>query len=137
MIVDDGRKVLTHLLAEADAGYKVSKIVLGTKGHDLLTGNILNPIPPQLTDHALVDTTDVFARDIDINFQYQGVSPQDSSVMFSAVMEKTDANGSTGTTAYTEAGLLTANNTLFARETFPAIVKNANRKITFQWVILF
>lgn len=137
MIVDDGRKVLTHLLAQADPGYKVSKIELGTKGHDLTSGNILTPIPPQLTDHTLVDTTDVFSKPIDTNYVYQGLSPQDSSVMFSIVLEKTEANGITGTTAYTEAGLLTENNTLFARETFPAIVKNANRRITFQWVVLF
>lgn len=136
MIVDDGRKVLTHLLASADAAYKVSSISLGTKGHELTTGDILTPVPPLVSDTNLIDLATVFQKDIGTNFTYQGFNPNDTSVQFQAVLEKAEANG-TGTIAYTEAGLFTTNGLMFARETFPAIVKNANRRITFQWVIQF
>ena len=137
LIVDLGRKVLTHLLAEADSNFKVSSIGLGTKGHDLINNDILVPIAPTVSDIGLIDVDTIFTKDISTSFAYQGTNPVDNAVQFQIVLEKTEANGATGTTAYTEAGLFTSNGSLFARETFPAIVKNANRRITFQWIILF
>jgi hypothetical protein len=110
---------------------------MGTKGHDLTSGNILIPVAPQVGDTSLIDSADTFAKQIGTEFNYQGFNPVDNSVMFQIVMEKEEANGSAGTVAYTEAGLFSQNGTMFARETFPAIVKNANRRITFQWIILF
>lgn len=137
LIVDLGRKVLTHLLAEADQNYMVSSISLGTKGHDLTTGDILAPVAPTISDIGLIDTVDMFSKAISTNFAYQGTAPADNSIQFQIILEKSEGNGTTGTIAYTEAGLFTNNGSLFARETFPAIVKNANRRITFQWIILF
>ena len=98
---------------------------------------ILTPIAPVVSDTGLIDTTNVFSKPISTNFAYQGTAPVDNSIQFQIVLEKSEGNGTTGTIAYTEAGLFTANGSLFARETFPAIVKNANRRITFQWIILF
>lgn len=138
LIVDMGRKVLTHLLAEADQSFKVTEIRLGTMGHNLETNSLLEPIAPVPADIGLIDNTaSVFSKPIGADFVYQGYNPDDSSVMFQIILEKTEANGETGTVAYTEAGLFTQNGSMFARETFPAIVKNANRRITFQWVISF
>lgn len=137
LIVDGARKALTHLIAAGDANYKVSTIKLGTKGHNLTTGNLLDPVAPKVSDTGLIDTTTAYAETISSSgngITYQGTG--DTSVKFSVVLEKTEGNG-TGTVAYTEAGLFCANGTLFARETFPAIVKNANRRITFEWTILF
>lgn len=138
LIVDGARKALTHLIAAGDTNYKVSTIKLGTKGHNLSTGNLLEPVAPKVSDTGLIDaTSSVYSETISNSgngYVFQGTG--DTSVKFSIVMEKTEGNGS-GTVAYTEAGLFCANGTLFARETFPAIVKNANRRITFEWTILF
>lgn len=134
MIVDVARKALTHLLAEGDDNYKIASIALGTKGHDLVNNDILSPVAPQISDTALIDSAP-FSKAIS-SYLYQGQLPDDTSVIFQITMEKEEGNG-TGVVAYTEAGLMCTNSSLFARETFPAVVKNANRRITFQWVIQF
>ena len=61
-----------------------------------------------------------------------------TSVDFNITLEKTEGNttGANGK-AYTEAALYTAGGHIFARETFPAIVKTDSRRITFVWSILF
>jgi hypothetical protein len=130
LIVNGARKALAHLIAEAPANYRITQFKLGTGGHGV---DILTPVSPTINDTDL--ETPVFTKNIS-SFQYLP-SGAETSVEFTIVVDLAEANGG-GVVAYTEAGLLCADGvTLFARETFPAVVKNANRRISFIWSILF
>jgi len=130
LIVNGARKALSHLIAESSPQYILSQFKIGTGGH--VIGDILTPIAPSIIDTDLEDP--VFTKPIG-SFEYLP-SGAETSVKFTIVIEKFEANG-TGVVAYTEAGLYTTDGTLFARETFPAVVKNDARKVTFEWTILF
>jgi hypothetical protein len=131
LIVNGARKALAHLVAEATATYKISQFQLGIAGHS--GTDILTPVSPTINDVAL--NSSAFSKAITV-FEYLP-SGAETSVKFTVVIDKAEANGS-GVVAYTEAGLFCADNvTMFARETFPAIVKNANRRVSFEWSILF
>jgi hypothetical protein len=133
MIVNLARPAMSALLAEADTDYIVDTFKIGTQGHDLVTPDILTPVSPSVTDTDLIDGSP-FEKAID-HYNYLPIlSP--TSVQFVAILEKAEGNG-TGTVTYTEAGLWMAGGNMFARETFPAIVKNSSRKVTFYWSILF
>lgn len=133
LIVNGARKALAHLIAERPEIYRIDYFKLGTGGH--VPGDILTPVSPTITDTGLEELA--FTKAIDhLNDVYLPTPPAETSVKFVVVVEKAEGNGS-GTVAYCEAGLFTNNNTLFARETFPAIVKNSTRRITFEWSILF
>jgi hypothetical protein len=133
LIVNGARKALAHLIAEANAIYRIDTFKLGTGGH--LPGDILTPVSPTITDTDLEELQ--FTKAIDhLQDTYLPTPPAETSVKFTVVVEKAEGNGS-GTVAYTEAGLYCQNGTLFARETFPAIVKNSTRRVVFEWSILF
>lgn len=130
LIVNTARKTMAHLVAEGGSTYVISTMHWGTKGHS--GTDILTPITPTITDTGLIE--DVYQKAIG-SFEYLPVGVE-TSVKFTTVLEKTEGNG-TGTVAYTEAGMFSANATMFARETFPAIIKNASRRIIFEWTFLF
>jgi len=133
LIVNGARKALAHLIAEAAAIYRIDYFKLGTGGH--APGDILTPVSPTITDTQLEELA--FTKAIDhVNDTYLPTPPAETSVKFTVVVEKAEGNGS-GTVAYTEAGLFCSDGTMFARETFPAIVKNSTRRVTFEWSILF
>lgn len=136
LIVNGARKALAHLIADISGVqtlYRIDYFKLGTGGH--APGDILTPVSPTITDTALEELA--FSKIIDHNDDtYLPTPPDETSVKFTVVVEKAEGNGS-GTVAYTEAGLFCNNGTMFARETFPAIVKNSTRRITFEWSILF
>ena len=133
LIVNGARKALAHLIAEAAAIYRIDYFKLGTGGH--APGDILTPVSPTITDSNLEELA--FTKAIDhLNDIYLPTPPAETSVKFTVVVEKAEGNG-TGTVAYTEAGLFCSDSTMFARETFPAIVKNSTRRVTFEWSILF
>lgn len=134
LIVNGARKALAHLIGEVPAQYRIDYFKLGTGGH--APGDILTPVSPTINDTAL--EAEAFSKAIDHgNDTYLPAPPAETSVKFTVVVEKAEGNG-TGTVAYCEAGLVCGDGTtLFARETFPAIVKNSTRRITFEWSILF
>lgn len=133
LIVNGARKALAHLIGEAAVAYRVDSFKLGTGGH--APGDILTPVSPTVTDTAL--ETLAFTKAIDHgDDSYLPTPPAETSIKFTVVVEKAEGNGS-GTVAYCEAGLFCQNETMFARETFPAIVKNSTRRVTFEWSILF
>ena len=133
LIVNGARKALAHLIAEVAAIYRIDYFKLGTGGH--APGDILTPVSPTITDTQLEELA--FTKAIDhVNDTYLPTPPAETSVKFTVVVEKAEGNGS-GTVAYTEAGLFCSDGTMFARETFPAIVKNSTRRVTFEWSILF
>jgi hypothetical protein len=130
LIVNGARKALAHLVAEADANYIINEFQLGTGGH--APGDILTPVSPTITDTAL--EIPAFTKAITV-FEYLPALAE-TSVKFTVIVDKPEGNGS-GVVAYCEAGLFCDNGTMFARETFPAVVKNANRRVTWEWSILF
>ena len=131
LIVNGARKALAHLVAEATANYRIQQFQLGIAGHS--GTDILTPVSPTINDVAL--NSSAFSKTITV-FEYLPTGAE-TSVKFTVVVDKAEANGS-GVVAYTEAGLFCADGvTMFARETFPAIVKNANRRVSFEWSILF
>jgi hypothetical protein len=134
LIVNGARKALAHLISDANSIYKIDYFKLGTGGH--APGDILTPVSPTITDTDLEEPA--FSKAIDHgNDTYLPTPPAETSVKFTVVVEKAEGNGS-GTVAYCEAALFCNDNaTMFARETFPAIVKNSTRRITFEWSILF
>lgn len=135
LIVNGAKMVMANLLATAPSTYKIGNLELGTMGHDPV-GGILVPVPPEVGDEGLNDTSadrPDLAQSIPPVVGPAGV---ENTVMFTYVLDKADGNGD-GVVAYTEAGLFTVSGIMFARETFPAIVKTSARKITFEWSIIF
>lgn len=133
LIVNGARKALAHLIGQATSTYKIDLFKLGTGGH--LPDDILTPVSPTITDTGLEAMA--FSKAIDHSADaYLPTPPAETSIKFTIVVEKYEGNGS-GIVAYTEAGLFCASGVLFARETFPAIVKNSSRRVSFEWSILF
>lgn len=143
-VVDLGKEVLCNLITAPQTNSHITTLKLGCKGHDLTDTSpnaLLVPIEPLATDSSLIDTETVFSKDFDMHTMYP-TDDTKTEVQFSVVLEPTEANSSdetavNGAIAYTEAGMYTKGGVLFARETFPAIVKTENRRITFTWSILF
>lgn len=134
IIVNIARECLCHLITAPQTNRHITKAYFGTQGH---TGqDILNPKAPLITDSKLTDTAP-FIKNIN-GFTLMPGSGTKTSVDFNITLEKTEGNttGANGK-AYTEAALYTAGGHIFARETFPAIVKTDSRRITFVWSILF
>ena len=130
LVVNQGRRVLAHLLAQGQATYAIATMHWGTGGH--VGDDILTPVPPTVADVSL--EADFFTKAVErYDFYPEG---EETTVMFTTVLEKTQGNG-TGVVAYTEAGMFTAGGLMFARETFPAIVKTAKYRIIFEWTFLF
>ena len=134
IIVNIARECLCHLITAPQTNRHITKVYFGTQGH---TGqDILNPKAPLITDSKLTDTAP-FIKNIS-GFNLMPESGTKTSVDFNITLEKAEGNttGANGK-AYTEAALYTAGGHIFARETFPAIVKTESRRITFVWSILF
>ena len=131
IIVTRARKAMTHLVAAGDANYQITGFQAGTGGH--VPGDPLTPIDPLVTDTALDVST--FTKAITLPPVYAPVV-EESNVTLTLVMETSEGNGG-GTVQYTEAGLFSDNGNLFARQTFPAVVKTNTRRITFDWTLYF
>ena len=88
-------------------------------------------IPPGTQDYYLIDGYK-FGNGADVN----GIKDYDQNLTFSATMAGPQGNSTTNTPiVYREAGLYTQNNILFARTTFPAITKDENLALKFEWNI--
>jgi hypothetical protein len=131
LIVKLGRRYLAHIVSDDAESSKIRTFKLGTGGHEL--DDITDPIAPTADDTSL-ETIAYTAGFDTVEYLPSG---EETQVKFTVVLETTEGNG-TGTVAYTEAGLfLSPSGVLFAKETFPAVVKTASRRITFEWTILF
>lgn len=139
LVVNLGKENLCFLLAAPQTTRHITSFKLGTKGN--VTGDNLTPVEPEDTDRDLKDTVTAFQKD----FTAYAMYPTDNTkteIQFSCILEPGEANAADtsvnqGAIAYTEAGMYTKAGVLFARETFPAVVKTINRRITFTWSILF
>ncbi len=134
LIVNLARKTLSRLIAEVAGSDRINAIKLGRNGH---TGDPTDPNdidPPGVTDTTLVDGSP-YSHAL-TSFSYLPDAVDTTSTRFVFQIEKAEGNG-TGTEVYTEAGLFTLGDVLFARETFVALIKNSDRKFVFAWTILF
>ena len=151
IIVNGAKTVMAAMIAKGDSSYKISGLELGD-GH--VSGDILNPSAPSASDTGLghqvpqpgaggttIPYTWIAVGD---NYYPKSLVPGVTTAKFTFVLAKTAGNGKgTGTVAYTEAGLWAvaapgeSGATLFALETFPALIKNSSRQITFEWSIIF
>lgn len=133
------RKVMSHLLGDPSNNGKINKLILGTGGQyppntsGGTGGDILTPIPPSRDETTL--RLPLCEDAVFLGKVYQPVG-EENEVKFTFVLGKDDGNGQ-GSVAYTEAGLFTVDETMFAMETFPALIKNSTRQITFEWTIVF
>lgn len=131
LIVNGAKPVMAHLLGAAPSNYVLSKLQLGTEGN--VDGDIMTPLTPDVADFELHDASPITVNIASVEYLPVGV---ESSVLFRFILAKADGNGS-GIKVYTEAGLFTTSDIMFAVENFPALVKNADRKITIEWTIAF
>ena len=132
LIVDKARNILRDLLFEANTDDTISIIKFGDKGH--ADGDITTPVAPQSSDTSLEETDSslIYSKNIDSK-QKDG----DTSIIYSCTLNNNEANLNNGTFTITEAGLFNANGNMFARKTFPAIIKTSDRVFEFQWTIIF
>lgn len=136
LIVNIARENMCYLLSAPQTQRHIKAFRLGTRGHNLSTGDILSPVAPVVGDSALKDTNP-FIKDIG-SFALLPASGLKNEVQFSVSIEANEANGANSTAlAYTEAALYTARGEIFCRESFAAIVKTPTRRINFTWSILF
>ena len=78
--------------------------------------------------------TPVFTK---INYDsYVVQSILEKSITYNFVIEKIEGNGSGGQ-IYSEAGLTSADGTLFARKTFKEIVKTPEKKFFIEWKLIW
>lgn len=139
IIVNGAKKVMAAMIAKGDSSYKISGLELGI-GH--VSGDILNPSAPQASETEL--GTSLNPRTwIAVGDNYTPKDLNNNGIAkFTFVLSKSAGNGD-GVVAYTEAGLWAvavpgqSGATLFALETFPALIKNSSRQITFEWSIIF
>ena len=140
LIVKLARNALANLIADPSesANYSIATMRFGLDGQD--GGDPLVPVAPLPLDtglyssfysHTLVPASEV---------SYEPIGDP-TAVRFTVTLTEGVANHavdpSPSTQVYTEAGLFCANGDLFARETFPSLVKTDSRRITFEWLILF
>jgi len=150
VVVHTSRKILANLLAygrlvggDPLEDYVVSKAKFGNRGvaNDVF---VVNPDPALVTDEDLQETTPaaIFTADGD-DFTVEDIAQQGETyawaVTFKAVMDVGEGYSGFGGTYqnYTEMGLFSGNDTLFARKTFPSFVKTATRKLVVFWSIIF
>lgn len=134
MIVNLARENMCYLLAASQSDRYVKTFKIGKNGHS--GSDILTPVPPVITDSALKDGSP-FTKNLASNVMLPS-SGTKNEIQFKVSLEPNEANGSGGASVvYTEAGMFTAKNQMFCRETFPGIVKTSARRINFAWSILF
>lgn len=132
LVVDNGRKLLSRRLAGVSY-QEITQIRLGRQGH--VTGDVTTPKTPSVGQTSLNDPDPLSKTQLVESPIFVFALPE-VSARFVFVLEKEEGNGS-GVETFTEAGLFTADNQMFAVENFPALVKNADRRFIFEWVIYF
>lgn len=143
VVVHLSRKVLANLLAygrltggDPLSDYVVNKAKFGNRGeeNDVF---VVNPDPASVTDTDLEGSIFTVSG---ANFTVEDVVQQTETdawiTTFKAVMDIGEGHGS-GYQNYSEMGLFTENDTLFARKTFPSFIKTAARKWVVFWSIIF
>lgn len=115
MIVTVAKDVMSRVVSDADAdGYIISKIGIGENGNG-----------PELDDTYL---TNSYIKNL-VNYSY----PELGQVKFTWYIDYSEANG----LEIREFGLLTTNDTLFARKTRGVITKDDDLSLEGSWTIIF
>lgn len=130
LVVDAGREVLARLLGGATTGYQVSRVSVGT-GDD----------PPRYNDVTLSpqpggeyvggeNQVELYAGATDKAIE-EITFPAPFLVQFRFALDYGEANGF----VIREAGLWTDSGVLFARKSFPGIIKGEENRIEMAWTI--
>lgn len=122
IVVDGGRHALAHLWAGDDA---VNQVITQMQFGD-------GVVAPDVTDAALSGTV-IITKPTTADFP---VAVPDTKVRFTATVDQGEGNGP-GSQNYTEAGLLTANNTLAAHRVFGLVTKTSDLIIQATWTFTF
>lgn len=130
LIVTLGRAYMAERISSTVNTAVISTLKMGTGGH--VFGDVLTPIAPSTSDTGL----ETLAYTESINSTVYSPSGLNTTVTFRTTLEEPEGNGA-GTVAYTEAGLFLSNGVMFARETFPAVVKTGSRRLIVEWSIIF
>lgn len=148
IVVNGSRKILAKLLAhgrivgESDLNdYIVSKCKFGNRNqaNDIMV-TTADPIPT-VNDFRLVDN-DPFSVQGEGKFVVSSIENPSAnawSVTFQIIMDVNEGNelGTDDFRNYTEMGLFSTNDTMYARKTFPSFVKLLGRKLVVFWTIVF
>lgn len=125
LVVNRFKQQMSHLIVGHDATTRyLNKMAWGTGGHAV--GDSSTPIAPAVTDTAL--EAQVLVKNFS-TFDF----PSTTSVRMIAFILESEANGFT----ITEEGLISADNTLAARRTFPGLPKTSDFVFEFRHSILF
>lgn len=146
LLVFYSRTAIVHLLGEADDDWRVSEFGMGTRGH---SGNILDPVPPMLSDTGLYseglpppDYTfyKTIYKDPAINgtyFEYTGNGSEETAIRYIIPIEASEANGDgVNPVPYTEWVLRSVNGRTLARHTDSAMIKKLGREFVFEWILI-
>ena len=151
IIVNNARKVMSHLIGDCDGDYVcINRFLLG--GDNTLTGaQMLDPNQPEVTDTEIKYTTNLFTRNkgdlgagsVELMATSYPDAPSEISCLFSMRILKTEGNiMDPDPTVYVAAGLVAVDDPettplLFASQTFPVITKTPQREILFEWEIRY
>lgn len=142
-IVKGARKVLAHAIGDRSSNSFITALTLG--GSNLLPATeLLSPRRPEADDRQMVYTDNMFVRNSTDRLDGQAMfrvnypdSPNETSVLFEALIGKSEANfRDPEPTVYVCAGLL-AGDILFASQSFPVLTKVPNREFLIQWEVRF
>jgi len=111
-------------------GYALQKMALGDMNLNS-TNDLVNVAAPNLSDTALINQIYI-ANSVRTQIAVSS-RPAIRSII---TLDENTANGS-GQQIICEAGLFDSNLSLFARKTFPAIIKNNTLVVVFTWDVLF
>lgn len=148
VVVHNSRKILAKLLAYGRVtggdpldDYVVTKCKFGNRNQPNDTMVTTAEPYPTVDDTSLVDTDPFVVQGT--NFKVDSVVQQENSnawaVTFNIVMDLNEGytKGGDSYRNYTEMGLFSTNNTMYARKTFPSFIKLADRKLVVFWTIVF
>ncbi len=138
VVVEDNN--LTTTLSSLLLAKMLKQLTLGTPdGNEITTMKFSNMNLEELTNvvpDVDPDDTDMIGDDVDeveiSSVEIQQVD-EDDVVVFQSTMGKTENNGKT----YTEVGLFTENDDMFAKKHFPSYQKNSSRELVTMWGIHF
>lgn len=149
LIVFNARTALAHLIATASSSYKISYFKVGTRG--VAVGTDEPPIEPIISQTALLSeglSAPDFTYQKTINldplingtyYEYDGNGNTETAVRFVLPLNADEANNrdNLSSVKFSEIGLYTSNNLLFARHTFATMMKMPGRDLIWEWIILF
>lgn len=144
LCVHGSREILANLLTtglQDTSDYYINKLKLGNRGED--DDVVANPSSPLVTDTDLAEDPGDIETISGANVEIATVENRVDTYIWIATFKFTfdydtghDPGGAEYKT-YTEMGMYSDNDTLFAKKHFPSYIKTADRKLIIFWTIAF